>query len=120
MPAPAFDSLSELILSVEDVDRMTSFYGEVLGLDLLAGAPEHGFVRFDTGECHLCLHAGGSGERGRDAPRFVFEVTDLEAARAHLQGHGVELGEVREPAPDTRVCDGVDPEGNRFAIETTG
>lgn len=117
---PAFDTISEVILYVEDVDRMTSFYREAFGLEVAAGGPEHGFVKFDTGECTLCLHAGRDGDPGQYAPKFVFEVDDLEAARSHLVEHDVELGDVRTPVPGTHVCDGRDPEGNRFSIESSG
>lgn len=114
-----FDTLTEVILYVQDFDRMLSFYTDVFGLDVRAGAPEHGFVRFDTGGCSLCLHAGSEGDVGDDAPKVVFEVEDLEAARSHLREHGVELGPVRSPVPDVRVCDGRDPEGNKFSIESS-
>lgn len=114
-----FDTLSELIIYVEDIERMTSFYREAFGLEVAAGDPDHGFVAFDTGECQLCLHAGREGDPGRYAPSFVFAVDDVDEARAHLADHDVELGEVRSPAPGTRVCDGRDPEGNSFSIEAT-
>lgn len=116
---PAFDTLSEVILYVEDMERMVSFYTDVFGLEVASGAPEHGFVAFDTGACRLCLHAGGGGDTGPDAPTFVFQVPDLEEARAHLERHGVELGDVRTPTPDVAVCDGTDPEGNTFSIEAS-
>lgn len=116
---PEFDTVSEIILYVEEMGRMTEFYGEVLGLDLVAGAPAHGFVKYDTGECALCLHAGRDGDVGEYAPKVVFSVDDLDAAGAHLADHGVDLGEERTPAPGKRVRDGRDPEGNAFSIEAT-
>jgi catechol 2,3-dioxygenase-like lactoylglutathione lyase family enzyme len=114
-----FDTLSEVIVYVQDMDRMLSFYTDVLGLEIAAGNPEHGFVEFDTGTCSFCLHAGGEGDLGEDAPKFVFGVEDVEAARSYLQDHDVELGEVRSPAPGMEVCDGLDPEGNAFSIESS-
>lgn len=116
---PDFDSLSEVVLYAQDVARLASFYTDAFGLEIASGDPEHGFVAFDTGACTLCLHAGGEGDFGEDAPKFVFEVEDVEGARAHLRDHGVELGDVRSPAPGKRVCDGLDPEGNRFSIESS-
>lgn len=116
-PVPEFDTISEVIPYVEDVDRTTSFYGDVFGLDVAAGDPGHGFVKFDTGECALCLHAGRDGDLGKDVPTFVFEVEDLDEPRSHLERHDVELGDGRSPPPGSRVCDGLDPEGNKFSIE---
>lgn len=114
-----FDTLSEVILYVEDMHAMVEFYTDVMGLEIVSGAPEHGFVAFDTGACQLCLHAGRDGDVGAAAPKVVFAVEDLATARETLADHGVELGAVRQPTPDTRVCDGVDPEGNRFSIEAS-
>lgn len=114
-----FDTLSEVIVYVEEMDRMASFYTDVFGLDVAAGDPEHGFVEFDTGTCSLCLHAGREDDPGDAAPKFVFEVEDVEEARSYLRDHDVELGEVRSPAPGKRVCDGLDPGGNAFSIESS-
>lgn len=101
--------------------EMDDFYTEVFGLDAAEGAPDHGFVRFDTGGCSLCLHAGAAeGDLVDDAPTFVFSVDDVEAARAHLQDHDVRLDDVRSPVPGTAVCDGLDPEGKEFSIESSG
>ena len=116
---PTIDTLSEVIVYVQDMDRMASFYSDVFGLDIAEGAPEHGFVRFATGGCSLCLHTGANGDLGRDAPKLVFDVDDMTTARAHLQSHDVELADVRSPAPGMEVCDGRDPEGNKFSIEAT-
>lgn len=112
------DTVSEVIVYVQDIDRLTSFYADAFDLSIVGGAPEHGFVRFDTGQCSLCLHEGGDGESGNTAPKVVFAVDDVEAARADLLVRDVEVGEIRSPVPGTRVCDGFDPEGNRFAIES--
>lgn len=43
---------------------------------------------------------------------------DLEADRDELLRRGVSMGEVRSPATGVLVCDGVDPEGNRFSLES--
>jgi len=113
------DTVTEVILYVEDMDRMVAFYSEVLGLDVASGAAEHGFVAFDTGTCEFCLHAGRDGDVGPYAPTVVFAVDDLDSARESLADHGVQLSDVRSPTPDTRVCDATDPEGNVFSIEAS-
>lgn len=100
---PAFGGLSEVILYVEEMDRLVSFYGDVFGFDIVEGKPEHGFVQFDTGGCRLCLHAGGEGDRGTDAPKVVFAVDDVDAVRNYLRDHGVEVGEIRSPASGPRL-----------------
>lgn len=42
---------------------------------------------------------------------------DLAADREELLRRGASMGELRSPAPGVLVCDGVDPEGNRFSLE---
>lgn len=114
-----FGRLSEVIRYVEDVDRLTDFYTDAFDLEIAAGDPDHGFVRLDTGACSLCLHAGRDGELGEYPATVVFSVDDVDAAREHLLDRDVEMGEIRSPAPGTRVCDGRDPEGNPFSIESS-
>lgn len=116
---PTFDSLGEVILYVEEMDRMYEFYADVFGLAVTAGDPDHGFVKFDVGSCELALHAGRDGDVGQYAPKVVFEVDDLATARDHLAEHGVDLSEPRNPGPDVHVIDGRDPEGNKFSIESS-
>ena len=38
--------------------------------------------------------------------------------RDRLLAAGVEVTEIREPAPAIRVCDAFDPDGNRFSLES--
>lgn len=116
---PTFDSLTEVIVYVEDMDRLFEFYTDAFGLDVVGGAPEHGFVKLDVGGTTLALHEGREGDLDRFAPKLVFEVADLAAARDHLAAFDVELGEVRNPAPDVYVIDGLDPEGNKFSFEAS-
>lgn len=116
---PRIDALSEVILYADDMDELYGFYTDVLGLPHEDGAIEHGFVRLDAGACDLCLHSGGDTEPDASAPKLVFEVDDLQAAREELHSHDVELGDIRSPAPGIEVLDALDPEGNRFALETS-
>ncbi len=114
--------LMEVILYVHDMQAQVSFYRDKLGLNVKEpqGVQDYGgvyWVEFDTGACTLGLHGGGERRMGKDAPKVVFRVADIEAARNALLERDVALSEVRSPAPDVFVCDGVGPEGNRFSIE---
>lgn len=113
----AIDDLIEVIVYGEDMDRMVSFYTDVMGFEITEGDPEHGFVRMAVGRSDLCFHAGRDGEVGDYAPKLVFEVDDLEETGENLREHDVGLGEVRNPTPGVRVLGGVDPEGNTFSFE---
>ena len=83
-----------------------------------------GWALLDAGGATLGLHAIPA-EYARDISiasppvareetpiKLVFDVPDLEAARAHLAAHGAT---VREPRAWS-ACDVLDPEGNVFQI----
>lgn len=115
-------ALGEAIIYVRDMAAQVAFYRDVLGLRMTypTAVSEYAceqWVTFDTGECTLALHGGGQGRLGEDAPKLVFMVRDLDLARAQMLSRGVEMGEVRSPAPGVLVSDAADPEGNRFSLE---
>jgi catechol 2,3-dioxygenase-like lactoylglutathione lyase family enzyme len=115
--------LMETILYVDDMSVAVAFYRDRLGLKvlypILANYSEAFWVVFETGACKLCLHGGGQRQQGADAPKVVFRVENTARARDELAVRGVRLGDVRSPAPDVFVCDGVDPAGNPFSIESS-
>lgn len=113
----------EVILYVEDMNGQVSFYRDKFGFEIKnpTGLDDYSsefWVELDTGNCSLALHAGGKRRFGADAPKFVFRVEDILAARQLLLDQEVEMGEIRSAAPGIWVCDGVDPEGNKFSIES--
>jgi len=115
--------LMEIIVYVEDMNRQVSFYHDQLGFKVVTPqeSGDYGkefWVELDTGACSLALHAGGKKRFGEDAPKFVFRVQDILAARMQLINQQVEMGEIRSAAPGVWVCDGADPEGNKFSIES--
>jgi catechol 2,3-dioxygenase-like lactoylglutathione lyase family enzyme len=114
--------IMEIILYVEDMQGQVAFYRDTLGFKVkfpldLTDYHDEFWVELDTGSCTLALHAGGKGRLGADAPKFVFRVNDIKSARQHLLDQQVELGDIRSAAPGVWVCDGADPEGNKFSIE---
>lgn len=116
--------LHEVILYVDDMAKAVAFYRDALGLrvayPMCEDYSQEFWVVFETGACKLCLHGGGERRQGHDAPKIVFQVEEINAARAWLTARGVELSEVRTPSPGVFVCDGTDPFGNRFSIEAAG
>jgi len=115
--------LMEVILYVQDMPAQVSFYRDQLGLQVrspqnVADFSHEFWVEMETGACILALHAGGQRRFGVDAPKIVFRVADIQVARKTLIERGVQLGEVRSAAPGVWVCDGADPEGNKFSIES--
>lgn len=116
-------TLGEIILYVEEMGNQIEFYRDVLGLSVLEPAAKEkladaDWVLLDSGACRLALHRGGRRRFGADAPKFVFLVDDIEAARAHLVAHGVDAADPFSPAPGVQVVNCTDPEGNRFSLES--
>ena len=111
------------VLFVKEFDRMLGFYQGALGLAVLPGQSE-GWALLDAGGATLALHAipeefakdiaisSPPAAREETPLKLVFEVPDLDAARAHLAAHGAV---VLEPKP-WGACDVLDPEGNVFQI----
>jgi hypothetical protein len=66
----------------------------------------------------LAFHARGERRLGEDAPKIVFRVADASVAWDELLKQDVPMGEVRSPAPGVWVCNGIDPAGNKFSIES--
>jgi predicted enzyme related to lactoylglutathione lyase len=100
-----------------------AFYRDQFGLSVSfpPGVKDYGhefWVTLDTGQCTLALHGGGKRRLGEDAPKIVFQAADIEAVRKEMLRRGVPLGEVRSAAPGVWVCDGADPEGNKFSVES--
>lgn len=119
----AVGALMEVILYVEDMNTQVSFYRDKLGLMVknpldIEDYSDVFWVEMDSGPCTLALHAGGKRRIGDDAPKFVFNVGDILAVRQALVDHDIPMDEIRSAAPGIWVCDGVDPEGNKFSIES--
>jgi catechol 2,3-dioxygenase-like lactoylglutathione lyase family enzyme len=119
----AVGALMEVILYVQDMGSQVSFYRDLLGLQVkepqeVQDLSGQYWVELDTGACTLALHGGGRRRLGEDAPKIVFRVIDVPRVRRELLQQGVPMGDVRSPAPGVQVCDGQDPEGNRFSIES--
>jgi predicted enzyme related to lactoylglutathione lyase len=113
----------EVIVYVEDMQKQVSFYSETLGLKV---SYPHQFperwtdchwVTFETGQCTLALHSGGLRNFGKDAPKFVFQVENVEQIREELVSKGVDVKEIFSPSLGVRVANGRDPEGNVFSLE---
>jgi predicted enzyme related to lactoylglutathione lyase len=120
--------LARVIIFAKDMDKMASFYGDVVGLpraDTVNYSPE--FLSFDAGGAHIALHsipeeyarnieiANPPLPRESTPIKVAFRVENVHQARAQLESRGAELGPVREFGT-LHLCDGTDPEGNIFQL----
>ena len=101
-----------VILFTGQIDEMSRFYGEVLGLNLVTN--EKGWREFAAGGARIALHSGPSSP-GRKGPKIVFHTKDVAGQRETLVARGARFGKVREGEMFC-LCDGKDPDGNPIQL----
>jgi catechol 2,3-dioxygenase-like lactoylglutathione lyase family enzyme len=104
--------LSRIILFTANMDRMVSFYRDVLGLRLKTD--DKGWKTFDAAACEIALHGGGR-KPGAHPPKLQFDVKDVAATRAALITRGAKMGKVSSK-DGLDLCGGKDPDGNPFSL----
>lgn len=117
--------LGMALIFAKDMDRMTAFYRDAIGLEFLSGESSDGWAVFNGGGARLALHAipleiakgidisVPPKARGDTPIKLFFRSANLQEARAHLLANGAVMFE-----PAHGRCDGLDPEGNVFSIVT--
>jgi catechol-2,3-dioxygenase len=85
--------MARVILFTGQIDEMSRFYGEVLGLNLVTN--EKGWREFAAGGARIALHSGPSSP-GRKGPKIVFHTKDVAGLRETLVARGARFGKVRE------------------------
>jgi catechol 2,3-dioxygenase-like lactoylglutathione lyase family enzyme len=103
--------LARVILFTSQMDDMSRFYGETLGLERITD--EKGWKEFQAGGSRIALHSGPSSP-GRKGPKIVFYAKDVAATREKLVARGARFGKAREG--EFTLCDGKDPDGNPIQL----
>jgi catechol 2,3-dioxygenase-like lactoylglutathione lyase family enzyme len=106
--------LARVILFTAQIDVMSHFYGEVLGLKQLT--EEKGWREFAAGGATIALHSGPSSP-GRKGPKIVFHAGDVAALRDTLVARGARFGKVKQ-GEIFCLCDGKDPDGNPIQLSS--
>jgi len=96
--------MARVILFTGQIDVMSKFYHEVLGLKLVSS--EKGWKEFAAGGARIALHSG---------PKLVFHANDVAALREELVARGARFGKVRQ-GDEFCLCDGKDPDGNPIQL----
>lgn len=104
--------LTRVILFTGQMDAMSRFYGEVLGLEQVT--KEKGWQEFEAGGARIALHSGPSSP-GSKGPKIVFYAEDVAAMRETLVARGANFGKVRQGEVFC-LCDGKDPDGNPIQL----
>jgi predicted enzyme related to lactoylglutathione lyase len=117
---PMTTPISRIILFVQDVARVASFYERHFGLQRLESS-EDGWLELSAGSCNLALHRATtpSRERGRSPAKIVFAVKDVHGARERFAANGLKFGKVHE-VNGFAFANARDPEGNPIQISSRG
>jgi len=113
LPVTHIDHVSVIIT---DVPRAREFYGMRLGLREIAPPRTFDFVVawYDLGGTYLHLLLKENADT-ISARHFCLHVSDIHAARKHVQSQGISVDEtVKIPGADRFFIH--DPEGNRIEI----
>ena len=90
-----FKKVDDVFFNVDDMEKSVAFYRDTLGLPVKYQSGD--WVELDAGNVTIALRRFGSGPEGRpelgvgEGATIVFEVDDIEAAKAELEGKGVKL-----------------------------
>lgn len=124
--------IDHVVLRVRDMDAMRRFYCDVLGATHAAWRPEFGMSHLKAGNSMIDLVAvdgplgrtGGAapGKEGRNMDHLCLRIEpfDQAAVVAHLERHGVAVGEIRRRygAEGNGISIYVsDPEGNTVELK---
>ena len=104
--------MARVILFTRQMDAMSEFYGEVLGLQQVT--IESGWREFAAGAARIALHSGPPSP-GRKGPKIVFHADDVAAQRETLVARGAKFGKIRQ-GDVFCLCDGKDPDGNPIQL----
>lgn len=107
-------NLARIILFTRQIDVMSKFYGEVLGLRQVA--EEKGWREFAAGSVTIALHSGAASP-GRNGPKIVFHTKHVARTRGRLLARGAKFGKIRD-AGKFRLCNGKDPDGNPVQLSS--
>jgi len=113
----------ELIpVPVSDVDRAKAFYAERVGFNVdhdQAISEDLRFVQLTPpgSACSIAIGTGVATSPPGSAQGMLLVVSDIDAARAELADHGVEISEVKDEAWGARHAYFRDPDGNAWQLQ---
>ena len=109
-------AVNRIIYFTNKMKTMATFYRDVIGLKPIEDAefPPTEWIEFDAGACTIALHKGSPGTPA-SRNKIVFFVEDVAKTREELISRGAKMGTFN-PTSALHLCDGKDPEGNKFQI----
>lgn len=90
-----FKQVDDVFFNVDDMEKAVAFYRDTLELPVKYESAD--WVELDAGNVTIALRRYGSGPEGRpelsvgEGATLVFEVDDIKAAKAKLEGQGIKF-----------------------------
>jgi glyoxylase I family protein len=115
--------IDHVVLRVADIEMMRRFYCDVLGATHVAYRPQFGMSHLRVGQAMIDLvEAKGPVGQGRNMDHLCLRVEpfDQQAVVAHLERHGVKVGDIRNRfgAEGNGISIYItDPEGNTVELK---
>ena len=117
MPQFSYNGTITLSSSVKDLDASIAWFKEVLGFEEIFKVAEAGWAEVSTPAdgVSIGLDQTDADVEGAGGSIPVLGVVDIDAARAELEGKGVEFaGETVELPGMVKLATFFDPDGNRY------
>ena len=113
-------TIGQLQIPVEDFDRGTAFYRDVLGLKFLFSAPPQ-MAFFMCGAIRLLVGVTPPGQKAQRGATIYFAVKDIQGVFASLRSNGVQFVAAphvvhRAPKSELWLAEFNDPDGNQLAL----
>jgi CreA protein len=114
-----FEKTRNIVISVNvsDLDRSIAWWGEMLGFEPSYVMKEYGWCELLTSIEGVGLGLGQVEEVKIGATTPTFGVSDIEAARGHMESRGATFdGDTYEIEGQVKLCTFYDPDGNPFML----
>jgi len=113
-------TIGQLLIPVEDLDRGTAFYRDVLGFHFLFTAPPQ-MSFFLCGAVRLLVGVVPAGQKAQRGATIYFSVKDIQGVFASLNGKGVRFAAAphvvnRSAKSELWLAEFTDPDGNQLAL----
>ena len=114
-----FEKTQNIVISVNvsDLDRSIAWWGDVLGFEPTYVMKEYGWCELGTSINGVGLGLGQVEEVKIGGTTPTFGVSDIEAARGHMEARGVKFdGDTYEIEGQVKLCTFYDPDANPFML----
>jgi catechol 2,3-dioxygenase-like lactoylglutathione lyase family enzyme len=114
-----FQKTRNIVISVNvsDLDRSIAWWREMLGFEPIYVMKEYGWCELATSIEGVGLGLGQVEEVKIGTTTPTFGVSDIEAARGHMESRGVSFdGDTYEIEGQVKLCTFYDPDGNPFML----